>query len=77
MIFEDGREPFKSSGVSYSFEVVEYPHESKISCKMIAVSADGRATFSFGLPDRRKRVPSSMAQGGYFIATEGVFPQRS
>ncbi len=40
-----------------------------------AFGGDGQTTF--GLPDLRKSVPSSMAQGGYFIATQGAFPARS
>ena len=36
---------------------------------------DGQTTF--GLPDLRKSVPSAMAQGGYFIATRGEFPERT
>src|SRR5262245_53016429 len=35
---------------------------------------DGQTTF--GLPDLRKSAPS-MAQGGYFIATEGAYPERN
>ncbi len=40
-----------------------------------AFGGDGRTTF--GLPNLRSAVPSGLSQGSYFIALQGIFPERS
>ncbi len=43
---------------------------------LLGNSFGGDGQTNFGLPDLRKQVPSGLAQGGYFIATTGVYPTR-
>ncbi len=43
---------------------------------LLGVSFGGDGRTNFGLPDLREHVPSGLVQGGYFIATTGIYPAR-
>ncbi len=44
---------------------------------LLGNSFGGDGQTNFALPDLRAHVPSGLVQGGYFIATQGVYPQRT